>query len=66
MGMKGCQVVAETDLSIELLCGGFTFFIPQPPDGLYFTQGQLSKIEVTLAYYGVDLYPLDPNLVQHH
>jgi hypothetical protein len=40
------------------------FFIPHglTPDGSY-TVSQLSAIEQALAYYGVDLFPLDPNLL---
>jgi hypothetical protein len=56
-----CTVVQEGPVSIELAMGTFTFFIPQPPDGIYYTVGQIKKIEITMVYYGLDLLPLDPN-----
>jgi hypothetical protein len=39
------------------------FFVPRGTNGGAFTLEQIATIEQALAYYGIDLLPLDPNLV---
>ena len=39
------------------------FFVPHGTNGGAFTLEQIATIEQALAYYGIDLLPLDPNLV---
>jgi hypothetical protein len=38
-------------------------FVPRAIGGIGYTQAQIDEIEETLAYFGLELLPLDYNLV---
>lgn len=45
---------------------GKPFFITKPIDGVGYTVRQLEAIEDSLRNRGIDLLPLDPNLVRYN
>lgn len=69
----GCERRSDLDTS-HAHCFAYTdplsdqrratlFFIPVPENLAGFTQAQLDEIERTLAAFGIDLFPLDPYIL---
>jgi hypothetical protein len=62
----GCKRIPNSDTphSYAFTINGHLFFVPHAVDQSFYTVAQLSVVEAALAYFGIDLLPLDQNLVR--
>ena len=64
---QGCQRREDLDNPVSLCFSfnGKSFTIPRPLEDGGYTLAQLSEIEAELALCGLDLLPLDQNIVRN-
>lgn len=64
LAQREVSLIGETGISIQMQMGRLTLFIPQPlMDNQYYTIGQLEEIEDSLGAFGIELLPIDYNLI---